>query len=157
MEPLDKSLLELTGYRMRRSTSSALSKMNGVFAEFGLRRTTFSTLALVVDTPGLRQSQLAEALSIERPNFVKIVGELEKEGLVERKAKVGDKRAYALHATCAGKALFAEAMVAVRAFDRQLTSDLTPEQIAALHAALKAIDEKAKTLEAPNERQISRA
>ncbi|WP_293451292.1 MarR family transcriptional regulator [Planktotalea sp.] len=157
MEPLDRSLLGLTGYRMRRSTSSSLSRMSSVFAEFGLRRTTFSTLVLVVDNPGMRQSQIAEALAIERPNFVQIVDELEKAGLVERKAAVGDRRAYALQPTPAGCALLERAMIAAREIDQQMTQGLSPEQIDALHSALKIIDINAKCSETSDERQISRA
>ena len=157
MEILDKSLLELTGYRMRRSTSSALARMQDVFAKFGLRRTTFSALALVVDNPGLRQSQLAEALAIERPNLVRIVDELEKAGLLQRKAVANDRRAYALEATHAGSALLERAMRAVRDFDQRLIAGLTPDQIEALHAALSTIDENAKHLENPDERKVSRA
>jgi DNA-binding MarR family transcriptional regulator len=157
MKALDRSLLDLTGYRMRRSTSSALSCMNNVFAEFGLRRTTFSTLALVVDNPGLRQSQIAEALAIDRPNFVQIVDELEQANLIERKAAVGDRRAYALQPTPEGCALFETAFVAVREIDQQMTQGLSPQQIDALHAALIIIDTNAKRSEATDERQISRA
>jgi DNA-binding MarR family transcriptional regulator len=104
----------------------AMLNMNMVFARFGLRRTTFSTLALVVNNPGLRQSRLAEALAIGRSNFVQAVGELAKAGLVEREADCGDKRAYALHVTRAG-------------------------QIADLHQALRIIDINANCSNASDE------
>ena len=156
MAVLDKSLLELTGYRLRRTTSSTLSKMNDVFAQFGLRRTTFSALSLVVDTPGLRQSQIAEALAIERPNLVRIVDELETAGLVERSTVVGDRRAYALHPTKSGRALFEQAMEAARAMDLRLTAGLSAVQLDAFHDALKIIDKNAKYSESLDEREISR-
>jgi DNA-binding MarR family transcriptional regulator len=125
--------------------------MNTVFAQFGLRRTTFSTLALVVDNPGLRQSQLAEALAIERPNLVKIVDELERSKLVRREVAAGDRRAYAIQATSAGSKLFKKAMRVVRTADQRLISGLSPDQIEALHDALTTIDANAKLSKAPDD------
>lgn len=139
MAKADGPLRAFTGYRLRRTTGSALSRMNSVFAEFGLRRTTFSTLSLVVSTPGQRQGQVATALAIERPNFVQIVDELEKAGLVSRQTATDDKRAYALHATPRGRKLYDQASAAVRKSDRELTQGLTESQIDDLHRALDLI------------------
>ena len=151
MNGFDKSLRDLTGYRLRRTTSTAMSKMKIVFAEFGLRRTTFSTLALVVNNPGLRQSQLAEALAIERPNLVQIVNELEKAGLVKRNAAADDRRAYALQATPSGCDLFEKSMAAVRAYEQKLIHGLSAEQISTLHQTLKIIYANANDLGASDE------
>jgi len=151
MMEIDQSLRELTGYRLRRSTSAALSKMKSVFAKFGLRRTTYSTLALIVEYPGLRQSQLAETLGIERPNFVQIVDELEKTGLVFRKPAEDDRRAYAMQPTPDGIVLFNKARTAVQQVDEKLTSGLSPEQLLALQSALKTVEENANRLEIDDE------
>ncbi|TNF17605.1 MAG: MarR family transcriptional regulator [Rhodobacteraceae bacterium] len=140
MRTPDQGLRRYTGYRLRRTTSAAMSRISATLAPFGLRRTTFSTLALVVEHPGLRQSQVAEALAIERPNFVQIVGELEKAGLLERKLARNDRRAYALHVTEAGRALYEKARAQVRACDSQLIEGLTPEQIEALHESLRIME-----------------
>lgn len=143
MPRLDHALLGYSGYRLRRTTSVALSRMNAAFAQFGLRRTTFSTLALVATNPGMRQSQIAEALAIERTNFVQIVDELEKANLVIRETAVDDRRAYALHATPAGDGVYKKAAAAVLACDRELIAGLSPAQIEQLHEMLEVIDENA--------------
>lgn len=157
MEPLDRSLRELTSYRLHRTAVAVLSEFNAVFASFGLRRTTFSALALIVDRPGLRQGQLADALAIERPNIVHIVDELEAAGLVKRLPATGDRRAYALQPTPMGRQQFLDAMSAVRERDVRLTNDLTPEQIDALLTALTALQQNATSTEAENACQVSRA
>lgn len=151
MARLDTSLLGFTGYRLQRTTGAAMTKMTPVFAKFGLRRVTFSTLALVVDKPGMRQGQLAEALAIERPNFVKIVDELEQAGLLQRRPVVDDRRAYALHATPKGCALAQQASEAVLAYDQKMLAGLSPAQVTALHHALQLIDANANSLEARDE------
>jgi len=99
MTELDHTLRGLTGYRLQRATTTAMARYKLVFSAFGLRRTTFSCLSLIVDNPGLRQSQLGEVLAIERPNLVNIVEDLTSAGLVTRETSPQDRRAYALHPT----------------------------------------------------------
>ncbi len=139
MDRPDASLRVFTGYRLRRTTSSAMAYLQTVLAEFGLRRTTYSTLSVVVAKPGQRQGQVAAALAIERPNFVQIVDELEKEGLILRERATDDRRAYALHATPRGQQLFAQASVAVRRYEDMLTKGLTPQQLDDFHRVLDVI------------------
>lgn len=136
MKTLDAPLRALTGYRLRRTTSAAMSRLNTVFAQFGLRRATYATLAIVVETPGHRQGKVAEALAIERPNFVQIVDELENAGLVLREKQATDRRAYALTPTPKGIALCAEVSKAAQAFEVSLTCGMSDAQISALHEAL---------------------
>lgn len=153
----DRSLRHLSAYRLRRASVAVMSEFNEVFAAFGLRRTTFSALALIVDNPGLRQSQLADALAIERPNLVQIVDELERAGLVRRKTAENDRRAYALQPTAAGRRLQAEAMAAALRKDAELTCGLTAEQIDGFHKVLKTIQENARSGEDLHVYDVSRA
>ncbi|WP_420324524.1 MarR family winged helix-turn-helix transcriptional regulator [Mameliella sp.] len=143
MERPDAGLRQLTVYRLRRATVQMLSTISQELAPFGLRRTTFSALAVVVDRPGLRQTQLADALAIERPNLVKIVDELEAAGLIQRCQAEGDRRAYALHPTEDGELLHRRAYEAVQAADRRLMHGLSPAEVQALNAALHLIEENA--------------
>jgi DNA-binding MarR family transcriptional regulator len=139
MARADESLRAFTGYRLRRTTSIAMSRMHTAFAAFGLRRTTYSTLSIVIAKPGQRQGQVAAALAIERPNFVQIVDGLEKAGLILREKASDDKRAYALYATLRGKQLFEEASVAVRSCEDMLTKGLNKQQLDDLHHILDVI------------------
>lgn len=139
MARLDASLQAMTGYRLRRTTSKAMSRLNAVFSTFGLRRSTYATLAIVVENPGQRQGKVAEALAIDRPNFVQLVDELEAAGLLSREKATDDKRAYALTATPKGKKLFQAAALAAQTFEANLTRGLSRPEIDALHAALELI------------------
>lgn len=143
MNGLDATLRGLTGYRLQRATGVAMVRYKAVFAEFGLRRTTFSCLSLIIDTPGLQQSQLGQTLAIERPNLVKVVRDLTKAGLVRRDVSKSDARAYALFPTPMGKTLFENALAAVQALDAQMAGGLTKAEIAALRKALAKVEANA--------------
>ena len=143
MTGLDATLRQLTGYRLQRATGVSMMRYKAVFAEYGLRRTTFSCLSLIVETPGLKQSQLGHTLAIERPNLVKIVEDLTQAGLVQRKTSATDSRAYALFPTTAGAALFREALAAVRALDDAITAGLSEEEVSVLRAALAKVEANA--------------
>lgn len=151
----DAQLRELTGYCLRRTTATVMTEFNHVFSAFGLRRTTFSALALVVDNPGMRQSQLAEALAIERPNLVQIIDELEKSGCLERKTAENDRRAYALVPTAKGRELLRSAMAAVKKQDAKLTEGLSQLEVETLRRLLWRLQENASSVEAPAKLKIS--
>lgn len=144
MDRLDATLRDLTGYRLRRAASEVMAQVTAVLAPFGLRRTTFSALSVIADNPGLRQSQLAAALAIERPNLVQIIDELERAGLVVRERAEGDRRAYALRATKAGAALYRSALTELRVSDAAMTRGLSAAQKTALRTALQTIEDNAK-------------
>jgi len=144
MNALDARLRELTSYGLYRATGTAMLRYKAIFAAFGLRRTTFSCLSLIIDNPGLRQSQLGETLAIERPNLVKIVEDLSSADLIRRETSKTDSRAYALFATPKGKALFQDAFDAVCDMDIQITQGLSDSEIATLRKALAKIEGNAK-------------
>lgn len=125
---------------MKRAFNEIQSDLNAALGPIGLRMLSFSAMSIVADNPGLRQSQLAEALSIERPNAVVVVDELERKGLVLRGPAPGDRRAYALELTDIGQSLLVEAMEAVRAHDARMTAALSHTERQALIDALHKIE-----------------
>ena len=143
MRQPDATLRELTGYRLRRVTHVTGVRVRERLAVFGLRRTTFAALTLIVETPGLQQGKLAEALAIEGTNLVKILDDLEQAGLIRRDVAPGDRRIKALTPTAPGRQRLAEARVALRDLDQQLTDGLTAAQIDRFQAALDLIERNA--------------
>lgn len=140
MARLDGTLRELTVYRMRRATSDVLSVVKDALEPFGLRRQTFSALSVICDHPGIRQSQLADTLAIERPNLVQVIGDLENRGLLMREQVPEDRRMYSLHVTNAGAITYRQAMRTLRKVDKTLTAGLTSDEVAALNRALHLIE-----------------
>lgn len=148
MRHLDASLRDLSSYRMWRTNRVIIPRLNAVLADHGLRRTTFATLAIVVENPGLHQGAVAAALAIERPNFVQIVDELEKADLLSRERARDDKRAYALKATLAGVELYRKTYQDVRRYDQALTEGLSQSELDTLNKVLGVINANLKMMEA---------
>ena len=81
----DTTLRDIVGYNLTRANSATLLVLAQVLEPFGLRRVTYSAMAVVEAQPGLRQADLADALAIDRANLVMIVNELEDDGLISQK------------------------------------------------------------------------
>ncbi|WP_146344499.1 MarR family winged helix-turn-helix transcriptional regulator [Falsiphaeobacter marinintestinus] len=120
----DATLREFAGYHMKRAFNVIQADVNRTLKPFELRMVTFSTLTLIVDNPGLRQAQLADALAVERPNLVVIIDELERRDLIVRNRVPTDRRAYALNATLTGHRLHGQALAAVRGHEARMFRDL---------------------------------
>lgn len=97
------------GFVLRLAQVAVFKDLIEALRPFGLRPTDFSVLLVIEATPGLKQQAVGEALSIQRPNLVTIIDQLEGRGLVKRGAAPGDRRSYALTLTPEGEALLAEA------------------------------------------------
>ncbi|WP_428688314.1 MarR family winged helix-turn-helix transcriptional regulator [Roseibium sp.] len=132
----DRTLRSLHGYQMKRTFNVIQSDLARTLKPFDLRMLTFTALVLIIDNPGLRQSQLAEAMDIERPNLVVIVDELERRDLIIRDRLPNDRRAYALKATLAGRHLCEKAVAAVTAHEKLLLKGISPD---ALEVAVKVM------------------
>lgn len=132
----DRGLRSFHGYQIKRAFNVIQSDLNRTLKPFDLRMVTYSALALIVENPGLRQSQLAEAMDIERPNLVVIIDELERRDLIVRDRLQQDRRAYALKATLAGRHLLEKAIAAVRAHEDRLTQGISED---ALTTAMKVM------------------
>jgi DNA-binding MarR family transcriptional regulator len=108
---LDMGVLSQSiGYHLRRAQLRVFEHFATSFAELDLRPGQFSVLVVVDRNPGLRQSEVAAALGIQRTNFVPLVDELERRGLIERRASPIDRRSYALHLTPQGEELLGAAL-----------------------------------------------
>ncbi len=140
MSAADRTLRRFAGYMIKRAFNAMKADVNATLQPFGLRMVTFSALVVVVDNPGLSQSQLAEALSIEKPNLVMIVDELEGKALVARKRDKADRRAYCLKPTPAGQRLCAEALAAVDEHEARMMAGIGAHERVALASALKLME-----------------
>lgn len=120
----DAVLHRFLSYHLRRMSNQVQAEIARTLKDYDLRMITMSVLAVIVEHPGLRQSQLADALSIERPNLVSILDELEHRSLVVRERVPTDRRAYALTATPSGERLLRRAFAATEAVEERLFSGL---------------------------------
>jgi DNA-binding MarR family transcriptional regulator len=93
------------GYMLRRAQLTVFADFHRCFDEIDIRPAQFAVLLVLHQTPGLRQSQVADALGIKRANFVTLFDGLIARDLVARVPVPHDRRAVTLHLTPAGDAL----------------------------------------------------
>jgi DNA-binding MarR family transcriptional regulator len=105
------ALTEITGYPLRRAQMAVFDDFNRRFAALDLSPAQYSALVAIADNPGRKQSEIAGALGIQRPNFVAMMDELERRGLAERLPSHADRRSHALVLTGRGRELVARARV----------------------------------------------
>lgn len=96
-------LSSVIGYKLRRAQLSVFQDFIESFARLKIRPAEFSVLALIARNPGLKQTEIAEALGIKRANFVALMDGLEKRGLAVRRKARNDKRSHSLHLTPEGE------------------------------------------------------
>jgi DNA-binding MarR family transcriptional regulator len=128
----------IVGYRLRRAQLAVFAQFLRRFAEIELKPADYTVLALIADNPGIRPSQVASVLGIQRANFVVLAAGLENRGLIERRAAPQDRRSHALFLTTEGEKIFAAARQVQDAFEAELVERLGGESRAAHLLALLA-------------------
>ncbi|WP_417586532.1 MarR family winged helix-turn-helix transcriptional regulator [Pararhodobacter oceanensis] len=152
MAGADSTLRRFIGYDMKRAFNLIQGDVNAALKPFGLRMVTFSALCVIRDTPGLKQSRLAQILMIERPNLVLILDDLERAELVVRERCAEDRRAFELTVTALGAQVCNQAVAAVERHDARMTSGLEGAEVQALHKALRQIELNGRSVNDPSDR-----
>ncbi|MBX2885975.1 MAG: MarR family transcriptional regulator [Granulosicoccus sp.] len=132
----DTTLKQFIGYHLKRTTNIMLADLANTLAPYELRMLTYTALVIIVDNPGIRQYQLADAMDIERPNLVVIVDELEQRELIVRDRVPTDRRAYALQPTLVGKRLYKKATKSVKEQEQILFKEISQGDQKKIVAAL---------------------
>ena len=138
-EDPDADLSQFIGYNLKRALSVVQADLAQVLGGFGLRAVSYSALLVVVRTPGISQSDLADALRIEKSNLVQLIDELATRGLLTRAPVPGDRRRHALIPTEPGIALTETANCAVREHEDRVFAALSQTERAALIAMLRRV------------------
>ena len=132
-------LRELAGYNIRRAEVHMRQQFERAMGAKGLRPPEFSTLVLIAANPLATQAEIAQALNIQRPNMVGVIGGLEERGFVTRTVYEPDRRNQILALTPRGAKFLEDAKCIVRDLDRRVTaswSDREREQVIALLARM---------------------
>jgi len=136
----DEGLRQFAGYNMKRAFLAVRTDFARTVAALDLRMGTFSALGIVIENPDITQTQLGQALSIERSGVVQLADELETAELITREKVPTDRRSYALRATLKGRRVWERAVAAVRAHEDRLMHDLSAEERAVLIDFLQRIE-----------------
>lgn len=103
VSPIDSTGLQsLATYWLRRVARRLAEAHAKTAPQLHVKPYEFAALSLIARNPGITSAQLSASLGMRRPNFVRVLRELEGNGLVVRCAHAVDGRAKGLIATAAG-------------------------------------------------------
>jgi len=109
----------------------------------GLTPSQLSTLATVGKSGPVRLGDLAAAERIAPSTLTRLINVLEGQGLVRRDADTGDARAYLVSVTDRGGAVLEQIKDEATSLLTDILMTLPPDQLAALAAALPALEQLA--------------
>ena len=132
-------LPSLLGYALRRAQVAVFQNFTEVVGASELTPGQFGVLVVIDANPGLSQTQLGNALGIDRSTVVAVIDRLEARGLVARQAAPNDRRSHALHLSDTGKTTLRRLTERVRAHERQIARHLTAEEQARLIELLRRV------------------
>ncbi len=125
--------------RLRR-TVVRLSRRLRRHAASGLSPSLESALSLVGRRGPLTPSELAELEDVKRPTATRLIGVLERRGLVERAPDPCDGRSHRVALTPVGRSLLAESRTRRNAYLGRALGALEPDELAVLDRALGLLE-----------------
>jgi MarR family transcriptional regulator for hemolysin len=106
--------------------------MNEALLAVGQSHVRWGTLYwITVFGDRVNQTQLAERMGIEQPTLGRVLRELEADGLIQRRAPKGDRRARVIELTPASKPLMQKINQIQNTIRNSLIKDISPEELAA--------------------------
>ena len=137
---VDTSYLEsLVGYNARRAALVIIDAFLQHMAVYGLRPVDFSVLSLIAHNPGITSRQLCTSLSIQPPNLVGMINQLQRRELITRRPHPHDGRAMGLHLTPAGRKMMKQAEATASELEAEATTRLSAAERRTLMQLLKKI------------------
>ena len=132
-------LPELIGYNLRRAQDRVFNDFMTSMADHDITPGQFGVLTLIEANTGLNQTQLGNAIGIDRSTVVAVIDRLEDRGLVERAPSPTDRRSYALRLSPDGARLVATLRPLVRRHEARIAADLTADEQETLRRLLRRI------------------
>lgn len=131
----------LLGYNLRRAQLAVFQSFQNTITPFDVTPGQFGIMVLIDENKGLSQSELGNAMGIDRSTMVAVIDRLENRGLVVRAPSNFDRRSYALQLSDAGTKLLSELLPAVEKHEKQMTDNLSSEEYDQLISLLNRIAE----------------
>jgi DNA-binding MarR family transcriptional regulator len=127
------------GYALRRAQLAVFRDFFNAFAELEIRPGQYSVLTVIEHNPGLSQTQVCDALGIQKANFVSVLDFLVERGWVSRKPTPNDRRSYALFLTGGGKLLMRKLHRISDQHEQRIIDRVGPENYRRMFASLQAL------------------
>jgi MarR family transcriptional regulator for hemolysin len=105
----------------------------------GLTRAQWSVLAILSNHEGLSQSQISDALEIEKSTAGRLIDQVEKSGWIERRPILGDRRLWGVHLTDQARELIADVESVILQTRTEMLRGLSIEQQQDLSEILQTV------------------
>jgi MarR family transcriptional regulator for hemolysin len=116
-------------------------RADAALAAYGLSEATaVPLLELARMGDGVRQGALAAELGVEGPSVVRLIDQLEGEGLVARREDPTDRRAKTLHLTAQGRALVERIEGVLNAVRARLLAGMGERDVEVALAVLRSVE-----------------
>lgn len=137
------------GFRIARLPHLWRSILDRRLAPLGLTQTRWVTLYHLGRLgEGHPQCDLARAIGVEAPSLVRTLGQLEEQGLVERRACDNDRRSKRIYLTPAAMPLLEKIDSVAQQARKEMLAGLTDENLAQLNDWLAVIESNGLALHA---------
>jgi MarR family transcriptional regulator for hemolysin len=128
------------GRRLALTSKTVSAAFNAALAAEGGSQPTWLILSALRSDRWSTQLDLARSLGIEGPTLTRHLENLERSGFVRRERSETDRRALRVELTEAGETAHGRMLGAVVAFDQQLRSGLSSEDLVYLEHVLAKLD-----------------
>jgi len=129
------------GFRVARIARRLRQAIDAELRLLGLTEATWRPLVYVRRLgDGVRQKELATMLSIEGPSLVRLLDNLERRGLIERREDESDRRARGIHLTPAGRELAKRAAKVGYEIQARLLAKIPPAELEACQQVFAIIE-----------------
>jgi len=136
LQPLPPELCEHVGFMLGKARQELVGRLDPLVAPLGLTIRHFGILLLLIKRGALRQTEVADAIRIDRTTVMNMVDELEHAGFVRRESDPKDRRANAVTATPKGRKWLEKIRPAAEKIENDFLAPLTSPEQAALRELL---------------------
>lgn len=137
---LDFGLLPgLIGYQLRMAQIAMFRDFATGLGEFDVTPGLFGVLVIIEANPDLKQAELARATHLDRSTVVSVIDNLERRGLVERRAALNDRRSNALRLTAEGATLLRKLKRQVNVHEKRLLQNFSEAECETFRALLQKV------------------
>ena len=140
-------LVSYLPYLLNRAGARIATAFGEEVRPLGASLQIWRVLAALRERDGRRMGDLSETTSIEVSTLTRLVDNMEKGGLVERRRDVGDARAVALYVTAAGRRLTRRILPIAERYETVALKGFSAREAATLKKALQRLYDNMDGLE----------
>lgn len=140
MSQLSSDPLDRFGFRFVGVARVWRRRLDAALATAGFAAASWVPLVHLAEGGGITQRDLAARCGLDDSSLVRLIDALADQGLVERRAKPGDRRAKCVHPTEAGLAAVDRIRTVLLATEREMLAGASPAEIEAALALFDRIE-----------------